>query len=166
MRHSDIKLTMGLYTDPRLLDVRGALEKLPALPLAAGPDTRIGVGRLMGTDGRSAGQTGPVAPPVAPTRCNGGQSRSSTVTDGLTNESESDGHRVCGTTGNVNEKPPVTTQVIGGHRVGLTGFEPATSWSRSALQTIPTTCRTTRFSRGILRLEPYCINAHLLRGTT
>jgi hypothetical protein len=27
MRHSDIKLTMNVYTDPRLLDVRGAVEK-------------------------------------------------------------------------------------------------------------------------------------------
>src|SRR5205823_5635850 len=32
MRHGDIKLTMGVYPDPRLLDVRGAVEKLPALP--------------------------------------------------------------------------------------------------------------------------------------
>src|SRR5439155_11744857 len=33
MRHSDIKLTMGVYTDPKLLDVRGALDALPLLPL-------------------------------------------------------------------------------------------------------------------------------------
>jgi hypothetical protein len=33
MRHSDIKLTMGVYTDPKLLDVAGALDALPALPL-------------------------------------------------------------------------------------------------------------------------------------
>src|SRR5208282_5303247 len=33
MRHSDIKLTMNVYTDPKLLDVRGALDALPALPL-------------------------------------------------------------------------------------------------------------------------------------
>src|SRR4051794_27339978 len=33
MRHSDIKLTMGVYTDPRLLDVRGALDALPTLSL-------------------------------------------------------------------------------------------------------------------------------------
>ncbi len=33
MRHSDIRLTMGVYTDPKLLDVRGALDVLPALPL-------------------------------------------------------------------------------------------------------------------------------------
>lgn len=33
MRHSDIRLTMGVYTDPKLLDVRGALDTLPSLPL-------------------------------------------------------------------------------------------------------------------------------------
>ncbi len=37
MRHGKIDLTMNLYTDPRLLDVRGALEALPSLPLAADP---------------------------------------------------------------------------------------------------------------------------------
>ncbi len=33
MRHSTIELTMNTYTDPRLLDVAGALEALPSLPL-------------------------------------------------------------------------------------------------------------------------------------
>jgi integrase len=33
MRHSSIDLTMNIYTDPRLLDVAGALDALPALPL-------------------------------------------------------------------------------------------------------------------------------------
>src|SRR5262249_11416062 len=31
MRHSKIELTMNVYTDPRLLDVRGALNVLPSL---------------------------------------------------------------------------------------------------------------------------------------
>lgn len=34
MRHSSIDLTMNVYTDPKLLDVAGALEALPELPLA------------------------------------------------------------------------------------------------------------------------------------
>jgi len=34
MRHSTINLTMTVYTDPRLLDVEGALAVLPCLPLA------------------------------------------------------------------------------------------------------------------------------------
>src|SRR5260221_8457175 len=33
MRHSNIELTMSVYTDPRLLDVAGAMDALPALPL-------------------------------------------------------------------------------------------------------------------------------------
>ena len=33
MRHSKIDLTMNVYTDPRLLDVAGAMEALPDLPL-------------------------------------------------------------------------------------------------------------------------------------
>lgn len=35
MRHSTIDLTMNLYTDPRFLDVSGAMDRLPALPLSA-----------------------------------------------------------------------------------------------------------------------------------
>ena len=33
MRHSSINLTMNVYTDPKLLDVAGALDMLPDLPL-------------------------------------------------------------------------------------------------------------------------------------
>lgn len=38
MRHSDPSLTANIYTDPRLLDVHGALDALPSLPLAQDPD--------------------------------------------------------------------------------------------------------------------------------
>ena len=33
MRHSEIGLTMQHYTDPKLLDVAGAIESLPSLSL-------------------------------------------------------------------------------------------------------------------------------------
>ena len=33
MRHSKIDLTMNVYTDPRLMDVAGAIESLPMLPI-------------------------------------------------------------------------------------------------------------------------------------
>ena len=49
LRHSDIRLTMGVYTDPKLLDVRGALEVLPALALGAGTGERQAM-RATGTD--------------------------------------------------------------------------------------------------------------------
>jgi len=35
MRHSSIDLTMNVYTDPRLLDVAGALEALPGLAMGS-----------------------------------------------------------------------------------------------------------------------------------
>ena len=37
MRHSKIDLTMNVYTDPKLLDVHGALDVLPALPISGHP---------------------------------------------------------------------------------------------------------------------------------
>jgi len=47
MRHSSLELTMRHYTDPRLLDVAGALASLPALPTAGStPETA----RATGTD--------------------------------------------------------------------------------------------------------------------
>src|SRR5262249_3941195 len=50
MRHSDIKLTMGVYTDPKLLDVRGALDVLPYLPLGGVPH-QADTAKATGTDG-------------------------------------------------------------------------------------------------------------------
>ena len=62
MRHSDIDLTVNVYTDPRLLDVRGALDMLPALPLDSEQGASSEALRATGTDtyGRCA-----VAPLVA-----------------------------------------------------------------------------------------------------
>ena len=97
---------MGVYTDPRLLDVRGAVEKLPALPLPGGP--------------------GAVAPAVAPTRCNREQFGSSEGTEGSADESKTDGDEGGGNAGNVNEKPPLTTQVSGGHRKFIRASNPQT----------------------------------------
>ena len=60
MRHGSIDLTMNAYTDPRLLDVAGALDALPALPL----DGKDEAEQLQET-GTCA--TGPLAPTLAPT---------------------------------------------------------------------------------------------------
>jgi len=51
MRHGTIDLTMRNYTDPRLLDVAGALAVLPTLPLDDGPQAQSQ--RANGTDGAS-----------------------------------------------------------------------------------------------------------------
>jgi len=50
MRHSKIDLTMNVYTDPRLLDVQGAMEALPALPLTGGTQSEAVTARATGTD--------------------------------------------------------------------------------------------------------------------
>lgn len=60
LRHSTLELTMQHYTDPRLLDVAGALATLPALPTAAAPPEAA---RATGTD-----DAGAVALTVALTR--------------------------------------------------------------------------------------------------
>jgi len=52
MRHSTLELTMNTYTDPRLLDVAGALDVLPALPVDDRPDTQQA--RATGTVGGQA----------------------------------------------------------------------------------------------------------------
>ena len=50
MRHSDVNLTMNTYTDPKLLDVAGAMDALPALPLGVDPSSEAGTMRATGID--------------------------------------------------------------------------------------------------------------------
>ena len=58
MRHTDLRLTMKVYTDPRIFDLAGAVEKLPTIPprrqaaQATGTDGMAGI-----TDERTAGRT-------------------------------------------------------------------------------------------------------------
>jgi len=85
MRHSSIDLTMNVYTDPRMLDVMGALDALPALPLG-GPLDQSNDDHRQRATGTDARDTNPsdrrctavdksVAPTVAPNSgkpCNSG----------------------------------------------------------------------------------------------
>ncbi len=81
MRHSDIKLTMNTYTDPRLLDVAGAVDSLPMLPLSTMPTLPNRESqRATGTDNRTAAiteaESRTVAPTVAPNVAPAGHSES------------------------------------------------------------------------------------------
>ena len=71
MRHSDIKLTMNVYTDPALLDVAGAIESLPELPIDRGQPN----GRPLRSE-RKPREDGHLqfAPKFAPTTARSGQS--------------------------------------------------------------------------------------------
>ncbi|MEW6200055.1 MAG: tyrosine-type recombinase/integrase [Planctomycetota bacterium] len=53
MRHSTLELTMNTYTDPRLLDVAGALDALPELPPIDRPDTELARVPATGTTGEA-----------------------------------------------------------------------------------------------------------------
>ncbi len=67
MRHSDVRLTMNVYTDPQLLDVAGAVESLPNLPIN-GPlrdEAQTAELRATGTDDMAASRN--LAPNLAPT---------------------------------------------------------------------------------------------------
>lgn len=77
MRHTDPKLTANVYTDPELLDVAGAVDALPALPLAAheSADERVAAGCESGSPEASA-----LAPALAPTRGFSGPRQSLPVT--------------------------------------------------------------------------------------
>ena len=73
MRHSDVRLTMNVYTDPRLLDVAGAVEALPNLPIDRDwLSSEVVDLQATGTDSTKSC----VAPTVAPTRVNLTQKRS------------------------------------------------------------------------------------------
>ena len=64
MRHSKLDLTMNIYTDPRLLDVAGAMDVLPRLPLDDSPNQARA--KATGTD------PGSLVPLLVPTTGNRG----------------------------------------------------------------------------------------------
>jgi len=59
MRHSTIDLTMNVYTDPRLLDVAGAMEALPALPLGTDSSSTSAAMKATGTDESTSSRFAP-----------------------------------------------------------------------------------------------------------
>ena len=63
MWHSSIDLTMNVYTDPRLLDVHGALTSLPALSLDVSNDDTQAEAKATGTDDATARQFAPAFAP-------------------------------------------------------------------------------------------------------
>lgn len=65
LRHSDPSLTANVHTDPNLLDVAGALDALPPLPLDG--DGRIERQRASGMEGNPTNPISALAPVLAPT---------------------------------------------------------------------------------------------------
>ena len=93
MRHSDISLTMGTYTDPALLDVRQAVERLPSL---AGPTPGTPPTKTPPAGGKS-GQQGAPAGKIA--RESGKTPRDRRVSENATNSNENAPVTSCDITG-------------------------------------------------------------------
>ncbi len=131
MRHSKIDLTMNVYTDPKLLDVYGALDSLPSLNLNAMPSNERNTMRATGTDDTPdfSGATAKsfVAPVVAPNTGKRGQ----TVSFAVISSSAGD-ERPASAASDENpvksSKKALSAGIAGKASEGwLTGFEPATS---------------------------------------
>ena len=124
MRHSTIDLTMNTYTDPKLLDVHGALEMLPGLsPDASDVSAEIQTAAATGTDDGSI----PFAPAFAPNSDNLVQTKpkgDKTADDGCDdNETETIGV----TRYLVKQKEPLASVASGCLEVEPRGLEPLTS---------------------------------------
>jgi integrase len=121
MRHSDIKLTMVTYTDPKLLDLRQAVESLPELALDGGEAVR-NQQRATGTyDARPS--LAPVLAPI-PGKSSKSESIAVTMTDDEENLPRPARERVSGCA--VKENDPLSTSDSGSGEGWLTGFEPVT----------------------------------------
>jgi integrase len=136
MRHSTIDLTMNVYTDPKLLDVAGAMEALPALPLVAGEASQALAVRATGTADSATGQFAPGFAPTTGKPCLLGS-----ILDKAAAEAEKIGEEetVAVSACPVERNNPLTTAVNGLRRVEPTGIEPATSWLQTSHPSTPKT---------------------------
>jgi integrase len=140
MRHSKIDLTMTVYTDPRLLDVRGALGALPDLPLGQAREA----GRATGTAGDFRHAARLVAPTVAPTPDDPVQPRAFPVNPTDDGRQKTEGAALAASACPDKRKHPPTTPVSGCQRVGATGLEPVTPSVSSCSDGIPPTSANVR----------------------
>jgi hypothetical protein len=134
MRHSKIDLTMNIYTDPKLLDVVGAVDSLPALPLGNGGQAAANVLSATETDDLAHS---PLTPPLALTI---GETRTlQSILDKVASESKKSrsADAVVVTACPVKQENPLTTAVNGLLEVGDIGLEPTTpslsSWCSNQL---------------------------------
>jgi len=127
MRHSSLDLTMNTYTDPKLLDVAGAVESLPSLPLRPEDGQSTASALELSATGTEDSRASRFAPKFAPTT--GKPCISGSILDKVTgraDESVEAGTAVVSACP-VNRKSPLTTAVNGLRVERETGFEPATS---------------------------------------
>ncbi|MCX7418872.1 MAG: site-specific integrase [Planctomycetia bacterium] len=134
MRHSNINLTMGAYTDAKLLDVQGALDSLPSLSLNSSPLTDQATLRATGTDCRkqwSSTSSPKDSPNNSPATGFRGLSESFSDLASASINARTGLRANEETPANPNKKAPFAGFANRASKVGMTGFEPAASTSRT-----------------------------------
>ncbi len=122
MRHSKPDLTANVYTDPKLLDVMGALDALPSLPLDA--DNREA--ERMAATGTEDVTSDALAPMLAPNLGKGSISGTSAdkSADPATVETHTDAE--CASDCGRKRKPLLTSPANSGQAKRVKGLEPST----------------------------------------
>jgi len=123
MRHSKIDLTMNLYTDPRLLDVQGAIESLPEFCVTNEPVEN----RHCLAAGAENFDLRSVTPTVTPTTDFSSLLQSIPVTLANFGSHPLAESKPCENAGKSHEKTPLTFTVNGVPEVEDRGLEPLTS---------------------------------------
>ena len=128
MRHSTIDLTMNVYTDPKLLDVHGALDSLPALPLDSERQSMRHAAKATGTYDLPKCLLAPVLAPTSVISC-----KSVSFADKTSPRVEPGAEvRLLDVTSfAVKRNNPLTTAVSGCREVERRGVEPPTSALRT-----------------------------------
>ena len=115
MRHSKLDLTMSVYTDPKLLDVAGAMDCLPSLSLTVTQPEAL---KATGTYDLLSS---PLAPTLAPTTGKPGLSVSFPDTLTTTDHDLDEFRSIAISSYAVNAKDPLTTGVNGSIEVEARG---------------------------------------------
>ena len=113
MRHSTIDLTMNVYTDPKLLDVAGAVELLPSLPLAREDRQSGSRQNVLSATGTNDLTPSPLVPVLVPTSGQPRVLRSTPVHESNRAASGAMAAGLAATACPVNEKNPLTTAANG-----------------------------------------------------
>lgn len=82
LRHCKIDLTMNVYVGPRSLDVAGAMETLPSLPLEGEPGREAIAVRATGTGDSTPSEFAPKFAPTGAKSCTSGSILDKTTTNG------------------------------------------------------------------------------------
>ena len=123
MRHSTIDLTMNTYTDPKLLDVAGAMQSLPALPLVGREASEAIAVRATGTDNSAPSPLVPTLVPTTGKTCIRGS-----ILDKVGGEAGKarDAGAVTASAYPVKRNNPLTSAVNGSYEEPAKGVEPLT----------------------------------------